>query len=297
MRATSVEAHSDYLNITIPYVESGGFEQTVLDAVALSHPNPSPGKPGLYVIGVWGKQEGTLKFVRRGDVYVTSVSGLALMFMRMTACFNDFLWCFADRPHRVSHLDAALDVVDVDAGQEVLTLYRRGMDDGLRLSQRVAPVSCHFARGAHGDETGTVYIGGKNARIRLVAYDKRQERIVRGHPDPGPLLRYELRFRGGENGVPLTLRDAANPTAVFWHHVPENILMPPIGVEPAPWLRCESVGFDLPPREERAPDVPLRRWAEHVGTHGVALADKLGPHGRNLLAVLMGLSGPARARR
>lgn len=289
MRAREIQAHSDYLNISIPYLESGGFQDAVLEAVGMALPHAWPERPGLFEIGRTGRQVGTLKFTRRGQVFVTSVSGTGLAALRNAGCFPDFLWCFADQPHRVTHLDAALDICGEEASPTVLGLYRRGIEHEFRLSQRKAPVSCHLTIGAAGRETGTVYIGGKDARVRLAIYDKREERLAKGQPDPGPRIRYELRFRGGENGVPLTLKDAADPTSVFWHYMPPEILLPPVGVDVVVWIKSNDVGYDLPTREERPPDAKLRRWVEKIGIEGVAMADALGPQGRGLLAMLLGL--------
>lgn len=283
-----IQAHADYLNISIPYLESGGFQDEVLAAIGMARPHPRPGCPGLYDIGLIGRQIGTLKFVRRGEVFVVSLSGTALMFLRANDCFSDFLWCFAERPHRVTHLDAAYDRREVEASPVILELYRRGIDRGFRLSQRKAPVSCHFALNDAGEETGTVYVGAKNARVSLAVYDKRQEQIVKGRPDPGPMVRYELRFRGGEDAVPLTLRDAADPTALFWHYMPDDILTPTRGVTVPKWVKTDVAGYYLPPRIPRTDEEQFRRWAERIGMDGVAIADRLGPHGRSLLSHLMG---------
>jgi len=253
-------------------------------------PHPRPGCPGLYDIGLVGRQIGTLKFVRRGEVFVVSLSGTALMFLRANDCFSDYLWCFAERPHRVTHLDAAYDRRGVEASPIVLELYRRGIDRGFRLSQRKAPVSCHFALNANQEETGTVYVGGKNARVSLAVYDKRQEQLVKGRPDPGPTIRYELRFRGGEDAVPLTLRDASDPTALFWHYIPEDILPAPRGALVPAWVKTDTVGYNLPPRTPRNDYDQLRRWVERVGCDGLAIADRIGYQGRPLLAYLLGLN-------
>ena len=285
-----IQAHAHYLNISIPYLESGGFQDEVLAAIGMALPHPRPECPGLYDIGLVGRQIGTLKFVRRGEVFVVSLSGTALMFLRANDCFSDFLWCFAELPHRVTHLDAAYDCREVEASPIVLELYRRGIDRGFRLSQPKAPVSCHFALNDAGVETGTVYVGGKNARVSLAVCDKRQEQIVKGRPDPGPMIRYELRFRGREDAVPLTLRDAADPPPLFWHYMSEYILAPPKSVVIPAWVKTDAVGYDLAPRTPRTDGEQLRRWAERVGADGVAIADRLWRHGRSLLLHLMGLS-------
>ncbi len=297
MEASAVDAHADYLNITVPFGESADITDVVLEAVAAALPHPRPNIPNVWDIGTIGKQVGTMKLYRRGEVFIISFSGLALLFLRANECFGNLLWAFANRPHRVSHLDAALDLPGVEASPIVLDLYRQGIArGGYRLSQRLAPVDSHFGIGKHGTETGTVYVGAKDARISLAVYDKREEQVKKGRLDPGPMIRYEMRFRGGSDGVPLTLRDAADPTAVFWHYMPPVILRPARGVSIPEWVKSDDVGYRLPPRVPRTPEEILRRWVENVGMDGLKLADAVGPYGRGLMASLMHLTTSGRRR-
>jgi len=56
-------------------------------------------------------------------------------------------------------------------------------------------------------------------------------------------------------------------------------------------VKTDVVGYYMPARMPRTDEEKLRRWAEQVGIDGIAMADRLGPHGRSLLSHLMGLSG------
>lgn len=293
--STSIIAHADKLHVTVPNAESGDVPETVLAAIAPALPHRSPWDPKTYYFGPPGGMQGTLKFERCGQVFVTSLSGQALASLRKAHCFNELLRCFHGRSHRISRLDAAVDISDLDPPAVVVGLYAYWVDRSLRLSQRkVTHIESHIGTGFNGKQTGTVYFGAKYARVRLVVYDKQNELVTqKGHPDPGPLVRVELRFRGGEDGVPLQLSHAADPTAVFWHFMPPEILCPPADAKIPNWIKSSDVGYDLPPRRPAQPDESLRRWVEQYGPEGLALADKLGESGRLYLAQLLGIGAAA----
>jgi hypothetical protein len=291
----AITAHTDFLTITVPYLESADVTEVVLAAIAPALPRLIPWSPDTHRVESASGMEGTLKFKRCGPVFTTSVSGTALTALREADCFADLLWCFHERSHRISHLEAALDVSGIDPPSFMRGLYDYWVCRALRLSQRkITNIEAWFGTGFHGRQTGSVLFGAKDARVRLLVYDKQNQLVTRrNQPDPGPLVRFELKFRGGENAVPFDLGNAANPTAVFWDYMPREILCPPPDATIPTWVKSDAVGYDLPPRSPKSPDEPLRKWVEQIGVQGVAIADKLGKHGRPLLAHLLGISAPS----
>lgn len=283
-----VEAHTDYLNITLPLGESPGVEEAVLEALRPVFPYPRPKTTELWDIGEHDKQIGTLKMAQLRPVYVVSLSGLALMFIRAQRCLGAFLEVFRHRPHRISRLDAALDVHGLDGAKFIVPLHKRLRRKGIRIGQRRAPLRVYFGDDARGDLTGTLYIGAESARVRYVVYDKRHEQICKGHSDYNAWVRIEGRFRGGDQGVAISLQDVADPTALFWAHLPDGIIDRPAGV-PQWGPATDPAGFKLPPRVARDPEDDLARWAQRYGWLGTQLADKCGEHGRRRLAELMQL--------
>ena len=84
-----------------------------------------------------------------------------------------------------------------------------------------------------------------------------------------------------KSGVGVTLRDAAEPAAVFWHHVARSVLRVPAG---APAWEPMAVGFELPRPEGRT---TYARFLGRVkGNAEVAalakLAAELGPFGEKV---------------
>ncbi len=272
----ALAAHCDYLNVTIPFDQSGGVQDEVLVACGRAGIGGRVLDPGVFDCG-----GGTLWMRRRGLVLVVGVSGAALEMLRKVGAFNDLLWVLADRPHRVTRLDAAHDV-PMEAGPELRRLFDLGNGEGIRLGQRRASVSLSgWKIGVAGHETGTLYVGTMQSEIRAKVYDKRQERIDRSFPDPGPLLRFEVTVTG-KCGA--SLRDAENPTGLFWHFAAPDLLCPPPGVILPAWVPG-GVGFDLPGRFLLSPWDRLQHYLSdgEVMRVAVRLADACGPSGREWL--------------
>jgi hypothetical protein len=199
----SCSAKTDYLHVTVPYDQSGGLREAVLDVCGHGDADERPGRPGLFDMY---RTAGTMLILRRGQVVVVGFSGGAISAMRDLKVYQPMLLTLADLPHRVTLIDAAYDLA-VDAPPILETLFERYKLEGVRLGQRPAPVSkTGWKVGCTGAETGTIYIGGKKAELRAKVYDKRQERIDKGFGDPGPWIRYELTVTN--KAAAISLKDA-----------------------------------------------------------------------------------------
>ena len=235
---------------------------------------------------LWRTSEGhgTVKANRVGKVWALGASGSVCAGLRAAGRFNDYLAAIAIRPHRVTRIDASIDV-QADAAPLVAGITRAGRAGGLSLTRKsVKPsdVTTFLGVRADGVETGTVYVGARRADVRLVAYDKQHERAARKLPDVGPLTRYELRLRSG-TGV--TLRDAAMPASVFWHFLGDVPMVTSLRPEGVPQWTPEGSGFVL---ERTAPPLPAQRLKRRVEQSAdlralVALAEACGPYGVELL--------------
>jgi len=104
----------------------------------------------------------------------------------------------------------------------------------------------HFQDG----DTGTVYLGERGkAEAYMKIYDKRQEVFDRtGEDMGGDVLRYELTVTGK---LGPTLKDAFDPTDLFWHFVGRTVLKSE-GVPLPEWVG-HSEGYILPARKETLP--------------------------------------------
>lgn len=274
------EPFADYIGVTVPFGDGPSL-----------HADLSPELEGLGLVlerdddsvKLWRAADstGTVREERRGSVWCVGLSGQVCAGLRAAKRFSAVLGAIACRPHRVTRLDASLDL-PVDAAPIVAEIARKGRAGELALTRkRVAPttVETHLGLRVDGVESGTVYCGSRSADARMVVYDKRHERLSRKLPDIGHLTRYECRLRGG---LGITLRDCASPTAVFWHHVaPDFLPRPP----DAPQWLPHAEGMVL----ERLPPVtPLRRMYALLDRSRdvqqvLKLADQVGPYGLRML--------------
>lgn len=244
------------------------------------------------------RSQGTVKAQRWGKVVSLGVSGAVCAALRAQHRFDSFLAALASRPHRVTRIDAAVDSME-DAAPAVKRAYRKGKAGKAKLTRkRVLPtaVSAHFGlRESDSVETGTVYFGGPSAEARMVVYDKQAETQAKHSYDPGPWLRHELRAK-----LPgLTLRDAVDPTALFYSHASPSFLRRPAGVPD--WVP-HGEGYALERVELPTPAARLQRKVEDSVEVGklIALAHEVGPYGVQFLASLIskrasGVQGPSPA--
>lgn len=246
-------AFCDYLNVSASYDECA----TVLDDVLpLLDEVGAERVAGGDILGTWHEPGGgTFKSSRRGKVAVLSASGQFLATLRTLHLFGSYLRALSVIPHRVSLLHATMDVFE-DAPPVVDRVYQRALSGGVALTRKAIKrehVKRFWGPGKDGRETGTVYMGARgNADVWAKVYDKRQERLDRKFPDPGPVTRYEVCVHGDAGP---TLRDAQDPTAIFYHFASPSLLPRPEGV-PA-WV-SGAEGYVAPPKQEKSAAERLR---------------------------------------
>jgi hypothetical protein len=297
-------AFCDFLGVTYPRDEYHTAREAVLASLPGSAYQESegrivladPGAKGLlamgikYGVGVITASGGFLQSLRHTQVYSPSQPG------QVRECYPEFLAALSVAPHRVTKLHATMDLV-LDGREVVPALYERAKVGGVTLTRKAVPpsqVSMVRRPALYGPgDTGTAYIGKRTRDVWVKVYDKRNELLDRrevleasptleGFYDPGPLTRYELAL--GRH-VGCTLRDAADPTAVFWHHM-GDLLPVPQGV--ASWAPMAE-GYSMPPPHAREPIEQLRLLLDSSPdvARAVVLADKLGPHGRTFLGSML----------
>ncbi len=235
---------TDRLQVTMDamaYRDMRGRLAPILDSLGAAPDYDRPGdSEGLWRLPCGG----TFQAKRYGPRVGLGVSGRVLVALRAAAMLGEFLHSLGTEPHKVTILDATLDVAE-DAPPVVQAAYTRATTgEGFQLSRkRVAAteVTKVFGLRLDGRESGTVYIGSKNAEARLKVYDKQHERFYHGVMDALPGVRYELSLKRPG----LSLRDAYDPATVFWHHM-SGVLPRPAGV--GPWIAF-GTGYSLPRRE------------------------------------------------
>lgn len=243
-------------------------------------------------VGLWREPSGgTFKVTRFGDVAGLGASGRFLMTLRAADMLGEFLHTLGSEPHKVSFLDATMDIA-LDAPPVVMEMYSRAATgEGVQLSRkRVALTSVlkFFSQRLDGRESGSVYIGARNAEVRLKVYDKQHERECSGVLDTPPCVRYELTLKTGQ----ATLADVFSPAPLFWQYV-QNVLPRPLGVPE--WV-ARGEGYSLPRKPVLEPLDRLRQrltYSKDIADV-IRLADSL-PDGRATLLRELGWIYPVKA--
>lgn len=225
----------------------------------------------LYDLGV-GKIK--LGFVR--GIFRVSVSGACIRVLEIQGLWGNFLSELGDGPHRVTRLDAAvdLDIDGADALDTLLAAYPRGH---VRLSRRPIAVSEFLKTRPDGRKTGTWYAGHRStAEITCRVYDKAWQMLETQKQLLPPRTRVELTVRKG-----CTLRDAYEPARVFWHYIAPAVLERPQGIPE--WSSGWAEGWTME-RVELLPAQRLKRLIERSPDLAaiIELADAVGEHGRSM---------------
>lgn len=206
-----------------------------------------------------------------------SVSGGFLHFLRHSGQLQNFLALMSDYPHRVTRLDAAVDVFE-DA-PKILRSLRRKYPRSCHLN-RQRSTRCHYLLSSRDDGqlSGTMYVGHRSrARVTARVYDKSLEALEKRSELLPPTTRYELTFRDGL----ASLWDALNPSGIFWAHA--TALLSPPAVVPE-WIPDRDGGWSYQ-RPSVLPAVQLRDLVSFSSDLNkmLSLADELGLEGKNLL--------------
>lgn len=231
----------------------------------------------LYKIGL-----GKLKLEQKNLFHRASASGGVLEQFREDGVFYDYLSLLASVPHKVTRLDAALDVL-VDTPKILRSLENKYSDDKVSLSRKSLKVTRMYScRESDNQLTGTWYVGHRSkARVTARVYDKQAHLLSLYSLDIGSRTRYELTFR---KDLGCTLRDAAMPHSLFYHYASPALLEKPPGI--AEW-EPHGEGWEASPvdtsvdwvkfwsRFDASPEMDvLCRLAASFGDEGVEMAIK-----------------------
>jgi hypothetical protein len=226
----------------------------VVDGAGLMLAFNSPEK-ALYRVAA---ERGAFVATKGRGFIALSVSGQVLERLRDMSLLDSLLAAIGSDLHKVTGLHATGDQ-DVDGAAVVAAVLAKGDAGEVCLSRKAVlrgQVERVLSLDDRGVLTGTAYLGSKAAGIRGVVYDKRHERMCNAGVDPGPRVRYEMRF--GRH-IGMTLRDVWDPTALFYHAAAPDLLPQPDDV--APWSP-HAEGFTLPPMRTRTDIQKMKALAE-----------------------------------
>lgn len=224
-------------------------------------------------LGVRINKHGLLRYGEKNQVATLSASGVMLAQLRAANMLFDFLAAIASHgPYKVTHVDVARDE-ECDAPSQLAWLYGRLRVAGAQLTRKkIRPdeINCMFSRGPDGRDTGSIMIGDRrSAETTAIVYDRQHDARRKGKPDPGSLLRTEIRT--GIAG--LSLKDVAVPDPLFWHFATPTFGKRPDDVcDWQPW----GEGFCLD-KPDADPLAQLRRQVERSSdlNRMLELADQL----------------------
>lgn len=213
-----------------------------------------------------------------------SFSGSACAALRDHGTWSDLLSALSSVPHRVTRVDAALDL-SVDGADLVDLMRKRYASGAVNLGRKAVQTSVVLSVRPDGRETGTWYAGRlTKARYTARVYDKAWEALQKRGELLPPRARVEVTAKGGDSGA--TLRDAAEPAALFWHLASPALLDAPEGIPL--WTPNRDLGW-VAPAKHFDPAALLKRRVESSALLDAlaVLADDLGPNGRDYLLGLL----------
>ena len=165
-----------------------------------------------------------------------SASGGSCEALRGISAFNEYLHMIGYYPHSVTRLDACFDI-RVPAPPIIQSLVSRYPPESkIYLTRKGVPPDYNLQPCLAGGLTGTFYAGRLDrckAKVGAKVYDKEWERLNRAGEVTGPWTRYEVTAR---KSTGVTLRDASDPTSLFWHFASPALLNNPLG-------KCDWVPF------------------------------------------------------
>ncbi|MQU35481.1 hypothetical protein, partial [Pseudomonas helleri] len=171
-----------------------------------------------------------------------SFSGSACAALRDHGSWSDLLSELSSVPHRVTRVDAALDL-SIDGADMVALMRQRYPSGQVNLGRKAVNTSVVLSVRPDGRETGTWYAGRlTKARYTARVYDKAWEALQKRGEMLPPRTRIEVTAKGGDSGA--TLRDAAEPAALFWHLASPALLDAPEGYPV--WTPNRDLGWVAP---------------------------------------------------
>ena len=280
--SASYNVFCDWLDVTFsptnaPYPElnrlllDAGFDVESSDrsVFVYSHQSSLQGKL------VMGSARGTFR---------VSASGAICATLRTLGVWQDYLATLSTSPHKVTRLDAALDL-RMDGADLVQCMRDRYPSGEVNLRRKAVRTSVILEVRPDGRESGSWYAGRRSrARFTARVYDKALEALAKRGQLLPPTARVEVTAAGADAGA--TLRDAAQPHALFWHIAAPAIVPAP---EDAPmWTPNTDCHWVTPTRVFDPASMLKRRVESMAMLDALALvADELGPEGRHYLQHLV----------
>lgn len=184
---------------------------------------------------------GSLFVTHKLEYHNFSFSGALLQVIRDNEALRDFLLLLGASPYNITRLDVAYDLplegsLAIDNIEKAYPTGRAYICSHPRTLQYV--LGYNYTGKV---KTGTVYFQNSKYKgnVKLRAYDKTKEVLDRTDYLIPPTFRYEFTICRGAS-----LRDFSDPTCVFWHYMPENLLKRPTGDLIDTWKPIDRIEYD-----------------------------------------------------
>jgi hypothetical protein len=222
---------------------------------------------------------GTVKFIQARKYAKVSLSGSSCGVLRDRGLWGEILSILSSSPHKVTRLDAALDL-PMDAAPFIAHLRGQYPDGFVNLGRKALPVKVMLEVRSDGLESGTYYVGHRtSARRTCRVYDKALEMLAKRGCKIPPTTRVEVTARKDAGA---TLRDAYMPDGLFWDIASPAILKAPEGVPV--WVPDTEMGFPSPSNPFEPAEVLRRRIESSAEIEAlIAVADSMGDAGRQYM--------------
>lgn len=227
---------------------------------------------------------GALVIQHRSRFARISASGMVCAYLRSVSAWDEYLILLANSPHKVTRLDAALDLPT--DGADALQVFQSRYPTGYAvLTRKALPLDYITGVRPDGRYTGTVSFGyGTAARFKAKVYDKAWEALQKRGEQLPPTTRFEVTACKDAGA---TLRDASIPSSLFWHIASPALLQtPPEGI--AMWEPNSDFLYTTQPRQFDPAETLRRRVERSPELEAFAvLADSMGESGREYLLSLI----------
>jgi hypothetical protein len=268
----------DWLTVSFSPVDAPSLELTSLFC-SLGYEKSSDPSGKLINFFYIDRSRGHIKLSSTSTYIVLSCSGQAIRYLEKLDQFMNLLALLSQQPYRITRIDVSMDVPR-DFPLIRRGLKRKSLNGKYPLSRTSQGFREYTSVRPDGQSSGTFYIGTSRHQSSARVYDKSLQSLQMFDIVIPTTTRYELTFRASFG---ISLKDAANPTPLFWTRGEALLLKRPLNVET--WISGKGSFNWVYKRPERLPyDVLVSRLTHSSELETwLVLADSMGLNGRRTL--------------
>jgi len=212
-----------------------------------------------------------------------SISGKAIGYLIKLKQYSNLLFHLSTFPHKVTRLDASMDV-PIDFPTIHPKIARKYPKDRISLGRKETSINYNLTKRDDGLKSGSLYMGKIRDQVQILIYDKTLEMLTKFEIVIPTTTRYEVKLG---SSIGMTLKDAQDPTELFWMYGEQLMLKKPPTV--SEWVAGgEFIGWEMD-NISTLPYQKLSKFVEYSTAINsmLVLADDLGTEGRSILTRLL----------